>query len=139
MGDTPPLKLSLTKNKIMLPKDLTADIIKRLNYIKGQIGGIEKMFNEGRDPNQIIIQFKAAEEALNKAHFLLLDEVFRKCLALQLVEVMNACPGNCQEAEKIAFLKKKFPQLELTEITDKMKEVEEINKRMIKNNEKEED
>lgn len=123
----------------MLPKDLTEDIIKRLSYIKGQIGGIEKMFNDGKEPNQIINQFKAAEAALNKAHFLLLDEVFRKGLAIQLVEVMNACPGNCQEAEKIEYLKKKFPQLELDELTGKMKEVEEINNRMKKNNEKKQD
>lgn len=123
----------------MLPKDLTNDIIKRLSYIKGQLGGIEKMFNEGKDPNQIIHQFKAAEEALNKAHFLLLDEVFRKGLALQLVEVMNACPGNCQEAEKITFLKKKFPELELNEITDKMREVKEISERMSRQKENNEE
>jgi DNA-binding FrmR family transcriptional regulator len=118
----------------MLPKDITEDVIKRIRTVKGQLGGIEKMFEDGKDPNQIINQFKAAEEALNKAHFLLLDEVFRKGLALQLADVMSACPGNCQEADKIAFLKEKFPQLELEEITDKMKEVNGINERMIKNN-----
>lgn len=118
----------------MLPKDITEDVIKRIKTVKGQLAGIEKMFEEGKDPNQIINQFKAAGEALNKAHFLLLDEVLRKGLALQLADVMKACPGNCQEADKIAFLKEKFPQLELEEITDKMKEVDAINKRMIKNN-----
>ncbi|MEJ7831052.1 MAG: metal-sensitive transcriptional regulator [Segetibacter sp.] len=118
----------------MLPKDITEDVIKRIKTVKGQLGGIEKMLDDGKDPNQIINQFKAAEEALNKAHILLLDEVFRKGLALQLADVMNACPGNCQDAEQIAFLKKKFPQLELDEITNKMQEVKEINERMIKNN-----
>jgi hypothetical protein len=44
------------------------------------------------------------------------------------------CPGNCQEADKIAFLKEKFPQLELDELTQKMKEVDGINERMVKNN-----
>jgi DNA-binding FrmR family transcriptional regulator len=118
----------------MLPKDITEDVIKRLRYIKGQIGGIEKMLDEGKDPNEIINQFKASEEALNKAHFLLLDEVFRKGLAIQLSEVIKACPGNCQEVDKIAFLKEKFPQLELDELTQKMKEVDGINERMVKNN-----
>ena len=56
-----------------------------------------------------LVQFKAADQALQNAHFLLLDEVFRKSLALQLVEVLNACPGNCQDAERIEFLKKQFP------------------------------
>lgn len=118
----------------MLPNDITEDVIKRLHYIKGQLGGIEKMLQESKDPDQIINQFKAAEQALNKAHFLLLDEVLRKGLALQLADVIKACPGNCQDAEKIAFLQEKFPQLELSEITGKIKEVESINERMIKNN-----
>ncbi len=116
----------------MLPKDITEDVVKRLHYIKGQLGGIEKMLQEDKDPKAIINQFKAAEEALNKAHFLLLDEVFRKGLALQLSDVIKACPGNCQEADKIAFLQEKFPQLELGEITGKMKEVDDINDRMVK-------
>jgi len=118
----------------MLPKDITEDVIKRIRTVKGQLGGIEKMIDEGKAPNLIINQFKAAEASLNKAHFLLLDEVFRKGLALQLADVMKACPGNCQEAEKIAFLKVKFPQLKLEEIADKMNEVNGINDRMIKNN-----
>ena len=122
----------------MLPKDITEDVITRIKTIKGQLGGIEKMLGEGKDPNKIIIQFKAAEQALNKAHILLLDEVFRKGLALQLADAMNTCPGNCQEAEKIAFLKKKFPQLELDEIAGKIQEVKEINERMVKNNIKKE-
>lgn len=122
----------------MLPKELTGDIIKRLHYVKGQLNGIEKMINEGKDPEKIIIQFKASEEGLSKAHFLLLDEVFRKGLALKLVEVMNACPGNCQEADKIDFLKKKFPNIELDELTQKIKEVNEIDERMKANQKKDE-
>lgn len=118
----------------MVPKDITEDVIKRLHYIKGQLCGIEKMLKEGKDPDQIINQFKAAEQALNKAHFLLLDEILRKGLALQLADVIKACPGNCQDAQKIAFLQEKFPHLELSEITGKIKEVESINERMIKNN-----
>ena len=118
----------------MLPKDITEDFINRLKTIRGQLGGIEKMFEDGKDPNEIINQFKAAEAALNKAHLLLMDEVFRKGLALQLVDVMNACPGNCMEADNIALLKEKFPQLELNEITEKIKEVDDINERMIQSN-----
>ena len=90
----------------MLPKDITEDVIKRLRIVKGQLGGIEKMFEDGKDPNQIINQFKAAEKALNKAHFLLLDEVFRKGLALQLADVMNACPVIARKLIKLLFLKR---------------------------------
>lgn len=119
----------------MLPRELTGDLIKRLNSVKGQIEGIVKMLNEDREPDQIIIQFKAADQALQKAHYLVLDEVFRKSLALKLVDVINACPGNCQDADKIEFLKNQFPNLELDELTGKMKEITKISERLAKHNE----
>lgn len=119
----------------MLPTELTGDLKKRLNFIKGQIEGIVRMIDEGKDPDQILNQFKAADQGLQKAHFLLLDEVFRKSLALKLVEVMNACPGNCQDAQKIEFLQKQFPVLETTELTSKIKEINEISKRLAEYNE----
>lgn len=119
----------------MLPTELTGDLKKRLNFIKGQIEGIVRMIDDGKDPDQILNQFKAADQGLQKAHFLLLDEVFRKSLALKLVEVMNACPGNCQDAQKIEFLQKQFPVLETTELTSKIKEINEISKRLAEYNE----
>lgn len=119
---------------IMLPKELTGDLKKRLNFIKGQIEGITKMIDEDKEPDQILVQFKAADQALQNAHFLLLDEVFRKSLALSLVDVLNACPGNCQDAEKIEFLQKQFPKLQLDEITSKIKEINEISERLAKYN-----
>ena len=60
----------------MLPKDLTKDISDRLASIKGQVEGISKMLNEGKYPEQILTQFKAAQKGLDKAHYLLLDEVY---------------------------------------------------------------
>lgn len=119
----------------MLPVELTGDIKKRLNFIKGQIEGILKMIDEGKNPDHILNQFKAADQGLQKAHFLLLDEVFRKSLALKLVEVMNACPGNCQDAQKIEFLQRQFPVLETDELTSKIKEINEISKRLAEYNE----
>ena len=69
----------------MLPKDLTRDIKTRLKSINGQIEGILKMMDEGKDPEQILNQFKAADKGLQKAHYLLLDEVYRKSLAIKIV------------------------------------------------------
>lgn len=120
----------------MLPKELTADLVKRLSMIKGQIEGIIKMFEQDKDPDQILNQFKAADQGLQKAHYLLMDEVFRKALALKLVKVMNACPGNCQDAEKIEYLKDQFPLLEFDELTSKIKEINAIDKRLTQHNEK---
>jgi CsoR family transcriptional regulator, copper-sensing transcriptional repressor len=119
----------------MLPSELTGDLKKRLSTIRGQIEAIIKMLDEGKDPDQILNQFKAADQGLQKAHFLLLDEVFRKSLALKLVKVMNACPGNCPDAQKIELLKEQFPLLEETDLTDKMKEISEISERLAKYNE----
>ena len=119
----------------MLPQELTGDLIKRLNTIKGQIESIVKMLDDGRDPDQISNQFKAADQGLQKAHFLLLDEVFRKSLALKLVKVMNACPGNCPDAQKIELLKEEFPVLQEGELAAKMKEIHEIGERLSRYNE----
>ena len=122
--------------KSILPKELTGDLVKRLSTIKGQIEGIIKMFNDDKDPDQILNQFKAADQGLQKAHYLLMDEVFRKSLALKLVKVMNACPGNCQDAEKIEYLKEQFPMIEFDELTSKIKEINAIDKRLTQHNEK---
>ncbi|HEU0228163.1 MAG TPA: metal-sensitive transcriptional regulator [Arachidicoccus soli] len=118
----------------MLPKELIADLVKRLSMLKGQIGGIIKMLDEDRDPDQILNQFQAADQGLQKAHYLLLDDVFRKSLALKLVQVMNACPGNCPDAQKIELLKEQFPILQDNELTDKMKEINTISERLTKYN-----
>lgn len=118
----------------MLSKELTGDLNKRLATIKGQIVGIIKMIDEDKDPDQILNQFKAADHGLQKAHHLLLDEVFRKSLALKLVQVMNACPGNCQDADKIEFMKEQFPMLEFDQLTTNLKEINAIDKRLEKHN-----
>ncbi len=118
----------------MLPSELTSDLKKRLSTVKGQIQGIIKMLDEETDPDKILIQFKAADQGLQKAHYLLLDEVFRKSLALKLVQVINACPGNCQDAEKIEYIKEQFPMLEFDELTSKIKEINAIDKRLEQHN-----
>jgi DNA-binding FrmR family transcriptional regulator len=118
----------------MLDKELTRDLKTRLATVKGQIEGIMKMLDEQPDPEKILVQFKAADKGLQKAHHLLLDEVFRKSLALKLVQVMNACPGNCQDAEKIEYLKQQFPTLGFDELASQIKEINSIDKRLEKHN-----
>jgi len=119
----------------MIPKDLSHDIIKRVNYIKGQLEGISKMLDDGKDPDQILNQFKAAQKGLDKAHYLLLDEVYRKSLAIKIVEVADNCPGNCGNEDKIQFIKEQFPNLDLNDLTKKMKEINEIANRLEEYNE----
>jgi len=118
----------------MLQSELTGDLKKRLSTVKGQIEGIVRMLDQETEPDKILIQFKAADQGLQKAHYLLMDEVFRKNLALKLVQVMNACPGNCQDAEKIEYMKQQFPMLEFDQLTTQIKEVNAIDKRLEQHN-----
>lgn len=120
----------------MLQKNLTSDIKTRLTTIRGQIGGLVQMLDNEIDPEKIITQFKAVHGGLDTAYHLLLDEVFRKALALKIVEVAEACSGNCGYEEKIDFIKSQFPKFELTEIVKKFKEITEIEVRMKEHQEK---
>lgn len=114
----------------MLPKDLTKDVINRLSSIKGQVEGVIKMLSGGKDPEHILIQFKAAQKGLDKAHYLLLDEVYRKALAIKIVNTVEACPGNCGNEDKIEYIKQLFPSFKLDELTNKMQEISEIELRL---------
>lgn len=113
-----------------LPKDLTKDIITRLKSIEGQTRGLIAMLEEDKNPEKVLTQFKAVQKALDKSHFLLLDEVFRKALAIKIVETMDACPGNCGNEDRIEFIRKQFPSLEMDDISHKMKEIAELKKRI---------
>ena len=117
----------------MLPRDLTKALKDRLNSIKGQVEGVIKMLDESDDPDQILNQFKAVNKGFEKAQHLLLDEVFRKTLAMKIAEALETCPGNCGQEEKIAIIRNQFPDLGLYELTDKMKEIGKIDEFLQKN------
>ena len=113
-----------------LPADLVVDIKSRLKTLSGQINGIIKMLDDGKDPEQINIQFKSIDKAVQKAHYLLLDEVYRKALAIGIVKAVDSCPGNCGNEDKIEYLKKEFPNIELTDLSNKLKEIQTIENRL---------
>ena len=114
----------------MIPRDLSKDIKTRLQGISGQLGGLIKMLDEDADPDKILIQFKAAQTGLDKAHFLLLDETYRKALAIKISETVEACPGDCGNEDRIEFIRKRFPNLGLDSLTSKMKEIDALHKRL---------
>lgn len=114
----------------MLPNDLTNDIKTRLKSVKGQIEGIINMLEDGKSPEKILQQFKAADRGLQRAQYLLLDEVYRKSLAIKIVNTVDACPGNCGNEGKIEYIRQQFPSFKLDELTDKMREISEIEKRL---------
>ncbi len=109
-----------------LPTDLVLDIKTRLKTLSGQLNGIVKMLERGKEPEQIDIQFKSVDKGLQKAHYLLLDEVYRKALAIGIVKAVDSCPGNCGNEDKITYLKEEFPNIALSDLTDKLKEIQAI-------------
>lgn len=111
----------------MLPKDLTKDLKARLKSISGQIEGIIKMLDEERTPKDILLQFRSVKSGMSKAEQLLLDEVFRKTLAIQLVKTMDACPGDCGNEERLEAFRKEFPDLKLEDLAEKMDEINSLN------------
>ncbi len=51
----------------------TASLLKRMNKIEGQIGGIKKMITEERSFPDILIQLNATKSAIQKVSQLLLE------------------------------------------------------------------
>ena len=88
------------------------------------------MLDEDTDPDKILIQFKAAQKGLDKAYFLLLDVTYRKALAIKISETVEACPGDCGNEDRIEFIRKQFPDLELDTLTSQMKEIDALRKRI---------
>ncbi len=126
----------MNKKEYKLPFDLVANIKTRLKTISGQINGIVRMLDEGSDPGQINIQFKSIDKGIQKAHYVLFDEVYRKAIAISIVKALDSCPGNCGNEDKIEYLKNEFPNLELSDLSQKLKEIQSIENRIMDYNEK---
>lgn len=92
------------------------EIIKRLHHIKGQLGGIEKMLDDDRPVKDIYGQLKAVEHALHQAIYGVLNEQLKRHFAEVLAERLALGPGNCDDAERLQFLKYEFAKLDLKEL-----------------------
>ncbi len=57
-----------------------ADELTRLNRIRGQIAGIRRMIEKGRDSMDILIQLKAARAAIKRIETRILRRHMRNCL-----------------------------------------------------------
>ncbi len=56
------------------------EVIKRLRRVEGQIGGVIRMLEQGRDCSDVVGQLAAAGHALNRAGFKLLATGMRQCM-----------------------------------------------------------
>ena len=62
------------------PDDLGA-VVTRLRRAEGQIGGILRMIDQGRDCKDIVTQLVAVNHALDRAGFSLIATNLKQCLA----------------------------------------------------------
>ena len=55
-------------------------VIRRLNRAQGQLGGIVRMIEEGRDCKDVVTQLAAVSKALDRAGFAVIATGLRQCL-----------------------------------------------------------
>ena len=56
------------------------DVVARLKRVQGQIGGVIRMIEEGRDCSDVVTQMSAAARALDRAGFKIVATGMRECL-----------------------------------------------------------
>jgi len=61
------------------PEDMAA-VVKRLKRAQGQIGGIIRMIEEGRNCQDIVTQMAAVSKALDRAGFAVIATGLRQCM-----------------------------------------------------------
>ena len=64
-----------------LPDDVIADVRKRLHRVSGQLAGIERMLDDGRECKDVVTQISAATKALEQTGFKLVAAGLTYCLA----------------------------------------------------------
>lgn len=56
------------------------DVVGRLQRAQGQIGGIVRMIEDGRDCSEVVAQLAAASRALDRAGFKIIATGMRQCM-----------------------------------------------------------
>ena len=77
------------ENAEELDLDEMQSVIRRLNRARGQIGGIVKMIEEGRDCKDIVTQLAAVSKALDRAGFAVIATGLRECITNPDGETMD--------------------------------------------------
>jgi DNA-binding FrmR family transcriptional regulator len=66
---------------MQLPDDVIDDVRKRLHRVSGQLAGIERMLDDGRECRDVVTQISAATKALEQAGFKLVAAGLTYCVA----------------------------------------------------------
>ena len=72
-------------------------MVNRLRRAEGQIGGVLRMIEQGRDCKDIVTQFAAVNHALDRAGFAIIATSLKQCLA----EPGGADSADSQSLEKL--------------------------------------
>jgi DNA-binding FrmR family transcriptional regulator len=64
---------------VQIPEDELQAVKVRLARAQGQLGGVIKMLEEGRDCSEILTQLAAAQAAVNRAGFALISSGIAHC------------------------------------------------------------
>ena len=64
-------------------------VVRRLNRARGQLGGIVKMIEDGRDCREIVTQLAAVSKAVDRAGFAVIATGLRECLTNPEGEAMD--------------------------------------------------
>ncbi|GAA1165878.1 metal-sensitive transcriptional regulator [Ornithinimicrobium humiphilum] len=66
---------------VTLNEDEMAPVINRLRRAQGQIGGVIRLIEEGRDCKDVVTQLAAASKALDRAGFAIVSSGLKQCLS----------------------------------------------------------
>ena len=64
---------------MQIPNDDREKLKKRLRRIEGQVRGLQQMIDDGRDCNDVLTQFAAANRALSKAGYGFFAATMEQC------------------------------------------------------------
>ncbi len=97
------------------PKNKKA-LAKRIHFIVGQLGAVEKMVDKGEDGAEIFKQLRSVEAAFRSSVLETFETAHRLELAEQIVQELEECPGSCQYCDLVDTLKRDFPKLSITQV-----------------------
>lgn len=66
---------------MQLPDEVLDDLRRRLRRVAGQVQGIERMLDEGRECRDVVTQISAANRALEQTGFRLVSAGLTYCLS----------------------------------------------------------
>jgi DNA-binding FrmR family transcriptional regulator len=66
---------------MQLEGDVISTVVNRLRRAEGQLGGVIRMLQEGRDCEDVVTQLAAVSRALDKAGFAIIASGLQQCIS----------------------------------------------------------